>query len=122
VVAAGGFSFSYRIFEQFPPLWPGLAGYPLLAALAGALFIGIGSGVCVRIGGATCGDDALAMSLNHITRIPIQWVYMATDLGVLLLSLTYIPYQKIGWSLLTVLLSSQIIGWVQTSRKHISHA
>jgi len=62
------------------------------------------------------------MSLNHITRIPIQWVYMATDLGVLLLSLTYIPYQKIGWSLLTVLLSSQIIGWVQTSRKHISHA
>ena len=86
---------------------------PLLAAVAGALFIGIGAGLCIRAGGATCGDDALAMSLSHITKIPIQWVYLVSDLTVLGLSLTYIPAKRIIWSLLTVILSGQIIGWIQ---------
>lgn len=113
LIAAGGFSGTYWFCEQFPPLWPEIAAYPLLAALIGALFIGIGAGICVRIGGATCGDDALAMSISHIAKVPIQWVYLASDLTVLLLSLSYIPYQRIAWSLLTVTLSGQIIGLLQ---------
>lgn len=112
-VAALGFSVGYGICEQFPPLWPELVSLPLLAALLGALFIGIGAGVCVRAGGATCGDDALAMSLTHVTKIPIQWIYLVSDLTVLLLSLSYIPMKRIAWSLLTVTLSGQIIGWIQ---------
>ena len=112
-VAAAGYSAGYAVCEQFPPLWPGIAQMPLLAAVAGALFIGIGAGLCVRAGGATCGDDALAMSLSHITKIPIQWVYLVSDLTVLGLSLTYIPAKRIIWSLLTVILSGQIIGWIQ---------
>lgn len=118
LVAACGFSSAYRICELFPPLWPGIAGYPLMAAIIGALFIGIGAGLCVRAGGATSGDDALAMSLSHITKIPIQWVYLISDLSVLLLSLTYIPFQKIVYSLLTVILSGQIIGWMQIPNKN----
>ena len=113
LIAACGFSSAYRICEQFPPLWPGIAGHPLLAAILGACFIGIGAGLCVRAGGATSGDDALAMSLSHLTKVPIQWVYLVSDLTVLLLSLTYIPIQKIAYSLLTVILSGQIIGWIQ---------
>lgn len=113
VVAACGYSVCYGICELFPPLWPGIAWYPLLAAVTGALFIGIGAGLCVRVGGATSGDDALAMSLSHITKIPIQWIYLISDLTVLGLSLSYIPFRKIGYSLLTVVLSGQIIGWVQ---------
>ena len=112
-VAALGFSVGYTIWEQFPPLWPGIAGYPLLAAFLGALFIGIGAGICVRIGGATCGDDALAMSISHKLQIPIERVYLVSDLTVLGLSLTYIPLSKIVYSLFTVVLSGQIIGWVQ---------
>lgn len=112
-VAAVGYSTGYAICEQFPPLWPEIANMPFLAAVAGALFIGIGAGLCVRAGGATCGDDALAMSLNHITEIPIQWIYLVSDLTILLLSLTYIPFNRIQWSLLTVVLSGQIIGWIQ---------
>jgi len=99
--------------EQFPQLWPQIAGYPLIAALAGAIFIGIGAGICVRIGGATCGDDALAMSLSHLIKVPIQNIYLISDLTVLLLSLSYIPFQKIAYSLLTVILSGQIIGLMQ---------
>ena len=113
VIAAAGFSVGYAICELFPPLWPGIAAYPLLAALIGALFIGIGAGVCVRIGGATCGDDALAMSLSHILKKPIEWIYLVSDLTVLGLSLSYIPPRRIIYSLITVILSGQIIGWIQ---------
>ena len=120
LIAACGFSSAYWICEQFPPLWPEIAGFPLLAAVVGALFIGIGAGICVRAGGATCGDDALAMSLSHIAKVPIQWVYLISDLTVLGLSLTYIPMRKIAYSLLTVVLSGQIIGLIQNKEERLN--
>ena len=113
LVSICAYSASYGLFEQFPPLWPDIALYPLLAAIAGALFIGIGAGLCVRAGGATAGDDALAMSFSHLFRLPIQRIYLISDLAVLLLSLSYIPMQRIAYSLLTVVLSGQIIGLIQ---------
>lgn len=113
LVAACGYSTGYGICEQFPPLFPEIAQMPLVAAIVGALFIGVGAGLCVRVGGATSGDDALAMSLSHLTKIPIQWLYLISDLLVLGLSLSYIPLRRIGYSLLTVVLSGQIIGWIQ---------
>lgn len=113
LIATCGYSLGYGICEQFPPLWPEIAGHPLLAAIVGALFIGIGAGLTVRAGGATSGDDALAMSISHLTKAPIQWIYLTSDLLVLLLSLSYIPLKRIGFSLLTVILSGQIIGWIQ---------
>ena len=116
LAAACGYSVGYGICEQFPPLWPQIAQMPLLAAVAGALFIGVGAGLCVRVGGATSGDDALAMSLSHVTHIHIQWLYLISDLLVLGLSLSYIPLKRIGYSLLTVVLSGQIIGWIQNIR------
>ena len=113
LVAAFGYSVTYALCQQFPPLWPGIAGWPLLASILGALFIGVGAGICVRVGGATSGDDALAMSLSQILHLPIQRIYLASDLIVLALSLSYIPLRRIGYSLLTVILSGQIIGWIQ---------
>ena len=107
------YSAGYALFEQFPPLFPEIAAYPLIAALAGALFIGIGAGLCVKCGGATAGDDALAMSLSHILKWPIERIYLFSDLLVLMLSLSYIPLRRIAYSLLTVILSGQIIGIIQ---------
>ena len=52
------------------------------------------------------------MSLAKLTGARLQWVYLASDLAVLLLSLSYIPVKKIAYSLLTVILSGQIIGLV----------
>ena len=66
----------------------------------------------MRFGGAPCGDDALAMSISRTVKINIKWVYLATDLTVLALSLTYIPVSDIVYSLLTVVLSGQIIGFI----------
>lgn len=113
VVASAIFSLTYRICELFPPLWPELYQAPAAAAVLGALFVGVGVGISVRAGGATGGDDALAMSLARITKKEIQWMYLITDLIVLLLSLTYIAPGRMIWSLVTVILSGQIIGWVQ---------
>ena len=112
-VSALGFSLTYRICESFPPIWPQLANFPLLAALLGAVFVGVGCGLCVRAGGAPSGDDALAMSLSRIWKVKIEYVYMISDFAVLALSLTYIPIQKIAYSLLTVILSSMLVGFVQ---------
>lgn len=113
VVAAAGYSATYAICECFPPLWPQIANLPLVASIAGALFIGIGAGAVVRIGGATSGDDALAMSIRHLTGLGVEKIYLISDISVLLLSLSYIPLQRIAYSLLTVILSGQIIGWMQ---------
>ena len=117
LVSIGTYSACYGILEQFPPLWPEIAQFPLLAAVAGALFIGIGAGLCVRAGGATAGDDALAMSFSHIFHWPIERIYLVSDLTVLLLSLSYIPLRRIAYSLLTVVLSGQMIGLIQKIKK-----
>ena len=112
-ISALGYSAVYSVCELFPPVFPEIASMPLAASIVGSIFVGVGCGVCVRIGGAPSGDDALAMSLSRLTRIPIQWVYLSTDLLVLGLSLSYIPVSKIAYSLLTVILSGQIIGLFQ---------
>ena len=57
------------------------------------------------------------MSLNHITGWPIERIYLISDLTVLVLSLSYIPVRRIAWSLLTVVLSGQIIGLIQKINK-----
>ena len=113
IISSAGFSLSYWICEQFDPLWPSLAQMPLVASVVGAVFVGIGAGFCVRVGGAPSGDDALAMSLSHLTHIKLQWVYLMSDIAVLLLSASYIPLQRLWYSFLTVILSGQIIGLVQ---------
>ena len=84
LIATVGFSLPYKLYELFPPLWPQLAEMPLLA-----------------------------MCIAHVTGMGIQWAYLSTDLVVLGLSLTYIPLRRIGYSLLTVLISGQLIGLVQ---------
>lgn len=115
------FSIAYRILELFPPLWPELYRSPLAAAVTGALFVGVGVGLSVRAGAACGGDDALTMALHKRIGWDIQWFYFITDGVVLLLSLTYIPWQRMLWSLLTCFLSGQIIGLLQKPlpfRKH----
>ena len=107
------FSLFYRILEQFPLLFPNLYDYPLLAALLGALLLGGGAGLVVRMGGATTGDDALALSIERLTGMKVERFYLISDLIVLGLSLVYIPWQRIVYSLLTVVLSGQVIGFVQ---------
>ncbi len=112
-----GYSAFYALLEQFPPLLPDLDSIPIAAAVIGALFVGIGAGIVVRQGGACAGDDALALVISKKLHIKISRAYLFTDITVLLLSLSYIPFQQIAYSLVTVLLSGWIIEKVQNFNK-----
>ena len=106
-------SLFYKLWEQFPPMLPDLSGHPLMAALAGALFVGVGVGIIVRQGGSSGGDDALALTISRVSGWRLARCYLFTDLVVLFLSLSYIPVTRIAFSLITVTLSSWLIDRVQ---------
>ena len=74
VIATAAFSGSYALVEQMEPLWPQLYHLPLLAAVVGAAFVGVGAGISVWAGGASGGDDALAMAVSHLTKRPIEQI------------------------------------------------
>ena len=103
------YSAFYAGFEQMGYLLPDMSSLPLLAAVIGALFVGVGVGLIVRVESAGCGDDALALVVSRKTGLSVARAYLITDLTVLTLSLSYIPLANIACSLLTVTLSSAII-------------
>ena len=95
VVSTLSVSLFYKLWEQFPPMLPDLSAHPLAAALLGAVFVG------------------LALTISKVTRWRLARCYLFTDVVVLVLSLTYIPFQRIAFSLITVTLSSFLIDRVQ---------
>lgn len=110
LVASAAFAVFYNIFEKLGPVLPNMGDTPLLAAVVGGLFVGMGVGLVVRAGGASGGDDALALIIAKFAKCNISKAYFFTDFVVLVLSLSYVPVNKILCSLVTVTLSSFIIG------------
>ncbi len=113
-VSGVGFSGFYAIFERFEPIYPQIANYPLIASITGAIFVGVGVGLCIRYQSAPTGDDALVLGLEKVLKnVKIQWIYLICDVIVLGLSLTYIQFSKIIYSLISVIISGQIVGFIQ---------
>lgn len=106
-------SLFYKLWEQFPYVLPDLSQHPLLSAILGGFFVGVGAGLVIKQGGSLGGDDALALTIHRYTNLSLAHSYLFTDISVLLLSLTYIPLQQIIFSLITVTLSSHLIDWVK---------
>ena len=107
------FSLWYRLWEYIGYVIPNLSSYQLVASLVGAVFVGVGVGIVVREGGAAGGDDALALVISKVAKCRISRAYLLTDLTVLTLSLSYIPFSRIVYSFITVTLSSRIIDKIQ---------
>lgn len=116
IVSTLSVSLFYKVWELFPHMLPDLSAYPLLCALLGGLFVGVGVGIIVRQGGSSGGDDALALSISRVTHWRLSRAYLFTDLVVLGLSLTYIPYTRILFSVVTVTVSSFLIDRIQDFR------
>lgn len=106
-------SLFYKLWELLPFMLPDLSDFPLLAAVLGAIFVGVGVGLIIRCGGSSSGDDALALIISKITKCKLAFAYMFTDFTVSALSLTYIPLKRIAFSLITVTLSSILVEFVQ---------
>lgn len=113
LVATLSLSGFFRLWEQFPPVLPNLSPYPLVAAIIGGIFIGSGCGLIILQGGGGAGDDALALTIAKITQCRISQAYLATDIVVLTLSLTYIPLNRIVFSFVTAIVSSLLIEFIQ---------
>lgn len=117
VVATCLMTLFLALFERFPPIIPQSIGNPFLIAILGGLFVGLGVGIVIRYGGSCGGDDALALIISKKTGYPLKFSYLITDISILILSLSYIPFSKIQYSMLTVTVSSVIIDWVNTYKK-----
>lgn len=113
IISTAFISGFYKVWEQFPPMLPDLSDHPLLAAIFGGIFVGVGVGIIVRQGGSSGGDDALALTISKALHWKISRSYLCTDVVVLLLSLSYIPIGRIFFSLITVTISSHIIDWIK---------
>ena len=113
VISTLSVSLFYKVWECFPPMLPDLSAYPLAAAVLGGMFVGIGVGIIVRQGGSSGGDDALALTISHLSHWRLSRCYLFTDLTVLALSLTYIPVSRILFSMVTVTISSWLIGYIK---------
>lgn len=104
------FSLSYRFFEYVTgPLLPSFENHLFLASIIGALFVGCGVGLVVRNNTAAGGDDAIALVLNKKLNIKVSTTYIILDTIILTLSLSYIPFNEIFYSLISVWLSGYII-------------
>lgn len=112
LISTGCISLFYKIWEQFPPMLPDLSSHPLVAAILGGAFVGVGIGIILRQGGSGGGDDALALILSKILHCKLSRCYLFTDVTVLVMSLSYIPLERILYSLVTVTVSSNLIDWV----------
>ena len=92
----------YRLWECFPPMLPDLTPWPLAAALLGGVFVGVGVG--------------LALVIHKLTGWRLSRAYLFTDLTVLFASLSYIPFRRIAYSLVTVTVSSLLIDYIKDFR------
>ena len=106
-------SLFYKIWEHFPYMLPDLSLNPLLSAILGGLFVGVGVGLIVRCGGSCGGDDALALTISKAFNWRLSLAYLFSDVTALILSLSYIPLSHIVYSLITVTISSNLIDFIK---------
>lgn len=118
IISTLSVSLFYKLWELFPPMLPDLSSHPFLAAIFGGIFVGVGVGMIIRQGGSSGGDDALALTISHLTHWRLSRAYMFTDFVVLGLSLTYIPFSRIAFSVITVTISSFLIDRIQNIKLH----
>ena len=113
VISTAFISLFYKLWESLPFMLPNMIDTPLLAAVIGGLFVGVGVGLIVRQGGSSGGDDALALAISKRFKWNLAHSYMFTDFVVLFISLSYIPIVNVLVSLVTVTISSYVIDWIK---------
>ena len=97
------------MWESIGFITPNLTNNMLLASILAGMGVGIGIGIVVRAGGAAGGDDVIALVGEKLTPLKVNHVYMITDFIVLILSLSYLSFKQIFFSLIAVTISGKII-------------
>ncbi|UHA73993.1 YitT family protein [Paenibacillus sp. 481] len=110
-IAAGVFSLSYDLFERFSPLVMNFGENMVLAAVTSGLLTGLAAGIVLRSGGATGGDDIMALFLSRVTRLSVGTVFIIFDIAVLLISMFYLPLADTLYTILAVSIAGKVITW-----------
>lgn len=103
------FSTSYRIWESIGFLVPSFTDNMIIASILAGLGVGIGVGLVVRGGGASGGDDVIALLGSRFTKLKVNHMYLITDAIVLLMSLIYLDFKQVFFSIIAVTISGKII-------------
>lgn len=102
------FSSTYKIWEKIGFLVPSFTNNMLIASILAGIGVGVGVGLVVR-GGASGGDDVIALLGNKLLKLKVNHVYLATDAIVLLMSLVYLDIKQVFFSIIAVTISGKII-------------
>lgn len=113
MVATVLFAGFLNLFKFTGTVLPPLYDSPFIAAVVGGILIGLGCGLVVTEGGATGGDDAIALAISDKFNLSLAMVYIICDVVVLLMSISYIPVTQLVFSLLTTTISSVIVGQIE---------
>lgn len=103
------FSTTYRIWEHIGFLVPSFTENMIVASILAGIGVGIGVGLVVRGGGASGGDDVIALLVSRFTKLKVNHVYLITDAIVLLMSLVYLDFRQVFFSIIAVTISGKII-------------
>ena len=103
------FSTTYKIWESIGFLVPSFTDNMLIASMLAGIGVGVGVGMVVRGGGAAGGDDVIALLGNKFTSLKVNHIYLITDSIVLLMSLIYLDFKQIFFSIIAVTISGKII-------------
>jgi uncharacterized membrane-anchored protein YitT (DUF2179 family) len=110
------FSLFYQLCEWYSPLILDFSYMLILASILSGIITGFGTGLVLRYGGATGGEDILCIFMSQFTRISIGTAFLILDLIVLGLSLFFLPLDKVLYTILAVIVAGKVITWTVTIR------
>ncbi len=102
-------SFFFKLWESIPPVFINVELNPLLFSIIGGLLVGISVGIIIKEGSSAGGDDTLALIISKIFGLKLNISYLVMDFTILVLSLFYIELSHLIYSLITVIISSNIV-------------
>lgn len=111
VVASLSFTGFYELFETYSPIVLDMGSMMPLASLLSGVLTGLGTGLVLRYGAATGGDDILSLLLSKYTGLSVGTIFLLMDVMVLSLSFWYLPAKEMFYTILAVVISSRVINW-----------
>lgn len=117
LIGSISFSIFYTLLENHSVITIDLSDFMLLAAVLGGVLVGVGLGIILKFGGATGGDDILSILLSKYTGFTVGQVFLVLDLIVLALSLFYLSWMQVGYTVLSLVICSRVMDMVYYAKK-----
>jgi len=114
-IGAISFSIFYAVIERTSTFTFTFEDHLWIPAILGGIFAGLGLGIILKFGGATGGDDLLTILMSKKSKISIGKVYFIFDALILLLSLSYLSWNEVGYTILSVAICAKVTELVYES-------